>query len=50
MVFKLIKDAEKSWRKLDGNNQLPKVILGTKFSDGVEVAQKGEQSSEKVAA
>lgn len=50
MVFKLIKDEEKSWRKLDGNNQLPKVILGIKFSDGVEVAQKDEQSSEKVAA
>jgi transposase-like protein len=37
MVFKLIKDAEKSWRKLDGNNQLPKIILGIKFTDGLEV-------------
>ena len=37
MVFKLIKDAEKSWRKVDGNNQLPKVILGVKFTDGLEV-------------
>lgn len=37
MVFKLIKTAEKSWRRLDGKNQLPKVITGVKFSDGCEV-------------
>jgi hypothetical protein len=33
MVFKLIKAAEKTWRHLDGKNQLPKVITGVKFSD-----------------
>ncbi len=37
MVFKLIKNAEKTWRKLDGKNQLPKIISGVKFSDGLEV-------------
>jgi transposase-like protein len=37
MVFKLIKTAEKTWRRLDGKNQLPKVITGVKFSDGCEV-------------
>jgi putative transposase len=37
MVFKLIKDAEKSWRRLDGKNQLPKIISGVKFQDGCEV-------------
>ncbi len=37
MVFKLIKNAEKTWRKLDGKNQLPKIILGIKFTDGLEV-------------
>jgi transposase-like protein len=37
MVFKLIKDAEKMWRRLDGGNQLPKVILGVNFRNGVEV-------------
>lgn len=37
MVFKLIKNAERTWRKLDGNNQLPKLISGVKFSDGCEV-------------
>jgi hypothetical protein len=28
MVFKLAEAAEKGWRRLDGHNQLPKVILG----------------------
>lgn len=37
MVFKLLKDAEKTWRKIDGKNQLPKLISGVKFSDGLEV-------------
>ena len=37
MVFKLIDAAQKSWRRLDGHNQLPKVILGAKFADGLEV-------------
>jgi len=37
MVFKLIKAAEGSWRKLDGQNQLPKIIQGVKFANGVEV-------------
>ena len=28
MVFKLIEAAQKSWRCLDGHNQLPKLIAG----------------------
>ena len=28
MIFKLAEVAEKSWRRLDGHNQLPKLILG----------------------
>ena len=39
MIFKLAESAEKSWRRLDGHNQLPKVILGVKFSDGIEVVK-----------
>ena len=27
----------KSWCRLDGHNQLPKVILGVEFADGIEV-------------
>ena len=39
MIFKLAEAAEKSWRRLDGHNQLPKVILGVKFADGIEVVK-----------
>jgi hypothetical protein len=28
---------QKSWRRIDGHNQLPKLILGVKFADGIEV-------------
>jgi hypothetical protein len=37
MVFKLVEGAHKSWRRIDGHNQLPKLILGVKFTDGIEV-------------
>ena len=40
MVFKLIQAAQASWRRLDGQNHLPKVITGVKFVDGIEVKQK----------
>src|SRR5258708_7391507 len=40
MVFKLVEAAQKTWRRLDGNNQLPKLILDVKFADGLEVAAK----------
>jgi transposase-like protein len=36
MVFKLIQAAQASWRRLDGQNQLPKVIEEVKFTDGIE--------------
>ena len=38
MVFKLVMAASKTWRRLQGQNQLPKVIQGVKFQDGIEVA------------
>ena len=38
MVFKLVEAAQKSWRRLDGHNQLPKLVLGAKFTDGLESA------------
>ena len=38
MVFKLVMAASKTWRRLKGQNQLPKVISGVKFKDGSEVA------------
>ena len=38
MVFKLVDAAQKSWRRLDGHNQLPKLVRGVRFTDGIEVA------------
>jgi putative transposase len=38
MVFKLVMAASKTWRRLKGQNQLPKVVNGIKFKDGIEVA------------
>jgi transposase-like protein len=38
MVFKLVMAASKTWRRLQGQNQLPKVVKGAKFRDGIEVA------------
>jgi transposase-like protein len=37
MVFKLIDAASKTWRRLKGTNQLPKIIAGVRFADGIEV-------------
>jgi transposase-like protein len=39
MVFKLIIAASKTWRRLQGENQLPKVIGGVRFQDGIEVIE-----------
>ena len=43
LVFKLVEAAQKSWRRLDGPKQLPKVIGGVKFNDGLEIAIAGRQ-------
>jgi len=43
MVFKLVEAAQKSWRRLDGHTQLPKVVLGAKFTDAVEIANADPQ-------
>ena len=45
MVFKLITAAARTWRKLKGGNQLPKVIQGVKFRDGIEVSVPTSQSA-----
>ena len=39
MVFKLVMAASKTWRRLQGQNQLPKVIGGVRFQDGIEVIE-----------
>ncbi|MFQ5677700.1 MAG: IS256 family transposase [bacterium] len=45
MVFKVIKEAEKTWLKLRGKNQLPKLITGVKFNDGVEQQKQQTQNA-----
>src|ERR1700726_2230504 len=45
MIFKLAEAAEKNWRRLDGHNQLPKIILGVKFTDGIEVVKPKAQAA-----
>jgi transposase-like protein len=43
MTFKLAQSAETSWRRLRGYNQLPKIVMGVKFNDGVEVIKSQTQ-------
>ena len=43
MIFKLAEAAEKSWRRLDGQCQLPKVIRGVRFTDGIEIVRSQAQ-------
>jgi putative transposase len=40
MVFKLLMAASKTWRRLKGENQLPKLVAGVTFHDGTEVTQR----------
>lgn len=42
MVFTLIRTASKTWRKLKGANQLPRLIEGVKFVDGVASSDERE--------
>ena len=50
MVFKLAEGAQKSWRRIDGHNQLPKLIQGVKFADGIEVIGNSAVSQDQAAA
>ena len=51
MVFKLVEGAQMTWRRLDGHNQLPKIIPAVKFTDGCEViANPGDLQSQTAAA
>jgi putative transposase len=38
MVLKLVMAPTKNWRRLQGQNKLPKVVSGATFRDGIEVA------------
>ncbi len=37
MVFKLVMAAARTWRRLKGENQLPKIVQGVRFINGVEI-------------
>jgi transposase-like protein len=45
MTFKLAQSAETSWHRLRGYNQLPKIIMGVKFTDGIEVVTSQSQAA-----
>jgi transposase-like protein len=45
MVFKLIMATAKTWRRLKGENQLPKVVAGVMFRNGVEVTDTPKRSA-----
>ena len=45
MIIKLAQAVEKSWHRLLGHNHLPKVILGVKFTDGIEVVRLQAQTA-----
>ena len=36
----MLEAAQKSWRRLDGRKQLPKLVLGVTFNNGIEVIAK----------
>jgi hypothetical protein len=51
MVFKLIEGAQNNWRRFDGHNQLPKLVLGVTFNNGIEViAKPTDRQPKKTAA
>jgi len=45
MVFKLVQAAAKTWRRLKGANQLPRVIEGVTFTDGVAANDTGNRAA-----
>ena len=50
MAFKLVEGAQKSWRRLDVHALLPKLILGVKFINGLEVIAKANDLQTATAA
>jgi len=40
MVFRLVMAALKTWRRLKGENQLPKIVAGVTFHEGIEITER----------
>jgi putative transposase len=49
LAFKLVQEAEKSWRRLNGPNRLKELLQGMVFKDGVPMLHDGSEG-ERVAA
>jgi putative transposase len=45
VVFKLVMAAAKTWRRLKGENQSPKVIRSVTFRDGVKASNAPAQTA-----
>ena len=45
MVFQLVMAAARTWRRLKGENQLPKVVQGVRSRNGVEVTEAPTQTA-----
>jgi transposase-like protein len=45
MVYKLVKSAERRWRRLDGSERLAQVLQGVRFRDGEPVQEAKEQAA-----
>ncbi len=45
MVFKPVMAAARTWRRLKGETQLPKVVQGVTFRNGVEVTDTPAQGA-----
>lgn len=43
MVFKLVTAAARTWRKLKGENLLPRIVQGVRFANGIEIEQPQSQ-------
>ncbi len=49
LAFKLVREAEKSWRRIRGVDRIPELMGGTVFQDGLPVNEK-EQQQQRLAA
>lgn len=45
MVFKLVKSAERHWRRLNGTNRLGEIIEGVRFKDGEPIQATKDQAA-----
>jgi putative transposase len=50
VVFELVEAAQKTWRRLDGHSQLPKLIVGVRLTDGLEAVAKTANRQPTAAA